>query len=57
VPCDEKPAHDVTLTRGFWLGRRSDGGSYRRYAQATAKEMPPEPKLKERALNPGWRER
>ena len=53
---DEKPAREVTLTKGFWLGQTEvTVEAYRRHTQATGKEMPPEPKFKDRALNPGWR--
>jgi len=39
----EKPAHEVTLTRGFWMGQTSvTVGAWKRYAQATGKAMPPE---------------
>jgi formylglycine-generating enzyme required for sulfatase activity len=40
---DEKPAHGVTLTKGFWMGRTAvTVGAFKRYAQATGKPMPPE---------------
>jgi formylglycine-generating enzyme required for sulfatase activity len=38
----EKPAHDVTLTKGFWMRQTPvTVGAYRRYTQATGKAMPP----------------
>jgi len=53
----EKPAHRVTLTRGYWLGQTAvTVGAYKRYAHASGKAMPPEPRFIDRDLNPGWRE-
>jgi formylglycine-generating enzyme required for sulfatase activity len=55
--CDdrEKPAHEVTITKGFWLGQTPiTVGTWKRYAQRASKAMPPEPKFVGRALNPGW---
>jgi len=38
----EKPAHRVTLTRGFWMGQTEvTVEAYRRYASATGTGMPP----------------
>jgi formylglycine-generating enzyme required for sulfatase activity/predicted Ser/Thr protein kinase len=55
---DEKPAHQVTITRGFWIGQTPvTAGAYRRYAAATGRRMPPEAKLVDRPLNPGWANR
>jgi formylglycine-generating enzyme required for sulfatase activity len=52
---DEKPAHRVTITKGFWLGQTSvTVGAWKRYAQQTGKAMPPEPKFLDRQLNAGW---
>jgi len=52
---DEKPAHQVTITRGFWMGRTEvTVDAYKRFAAATGRGMPPEPTLLDRALNPGW---
>jgi serine/threonine-protein kinase len=52
---DEKPPHQVTITKGFWLGQTEvTVGAYKRFAAATGRHMPPEPKLRGRALNPGW---
>ena len=54
---DEKPARDVTLTKGFWLGQTEvTVEAWRRYTQAMGKEMPPEPTWKGRNWNPGWRD-
>jgi len=39
----EKPAHEVTLTKGFWMGQTPvTKGAWKPYAQATGKAMPPE---------------
>jgi formylglycine-generating enzyme required for sulfatase activity len=51
----EKPTHQVTITRGFWIGQTPvTVGAYRRFAGATGRPMPPEPNILGRALNPGW---
>ena len=50
--CDdnEKPPHQVTITRGFWLGQTPvTVGAYKRFAGATEQEMPPAPDF-----NKGW---
>ena len=52
---DEKPPHHVTITKGFWLGQTEvTVGAYKRFAAATGRQMPPEPDLNGRPLNPGW---
>jgi formylglycine-generating enzyme required for sulfatase activity len=52
---EEKPAHQVTITKGFWLGQTPvTAGAYKRFASETGRAMPPEPKLGNNALNPGW---
>jgi sulfatase modifying factor 1 len=39
----EKPAHAVTISKGFWMGQTAvTVGAYKRYSQATGKPMPPE---------------
>src|SRR5208282_5564894 len=51
----EKPPHQVTITKGFWLGQTEvTVGAYKRFAGATGRQMPPEPNLMGRPLNPGW---
>jgi serine/threonine-protein kinase len=51
----EKPAHQVTITRGFWIGVTPvTVGEYKLFAGAMGHQMPPEPGLSGRALNPGW---
>jgi serine/threonine-protein kinase len=51
----EKPPHQVTLTKGFWLGQTEvTVGAYKRFTAATGRQMPPEPSYGGRPLNPGW---
>jgi formylglycine-generating enzyme required for sulfatase activity len=48
---DEKPAHEVEITKGFWLGQTAvTVAAWKR----SGKTMPPEPKLLDRALNANW---
>jgi formylglycine-generating enzyme len=52
---NEKPAHRVTISKGFWMGQTPvTAGAYKRFASETGRAMPPEPKLGNNALNPGW---
>ena len=54
--CDEseKPAHQVTLTKGFWMGQTEvTVGAYKRFARETGRGMPPEPVFG-KAFNSGW---
>jgi serine/threonine protein kinase/formylglycine-generating enzyme required for sulfatase activity len=47
---DEKPAHQVAITRGFWLGQTVvTVGAYKRFAGSTGAQMPPPPDF-----NAGW---
>ena len=47
---DEKPAHQVTITRGFWIGQTPVAvGAYKRFARATGRQMPDAP-----SFNNGW---
>jgi formylglycine-generating enzyme required for sulfatase activity len=47
---DEKPAHQVTITRGFWMGQTAvTVGAYKRFAAATGRQMPGAPDF-----NSGW---
>lgn len=47
---DEKPAHRVTITKGFWLGQTEvTVGAYKRFANGTGRGMPPAPDF-----NPSW---
>jgi formylglycine-generating enzyme required for sulfatase activity len=48
---DEKPPHQVTVTKGFWMGQTEvTVGAYKRFAGATGRQMPPEPGH----FNAGW---
>lgn len=41
---EEKPAHQVTITRGFWIGQTPvTVGAYKRFAGSTGRQMPPTP--------------
>jgi serine/threonine-protein kinase len=52
---EEKPAHQVKVTEGFWMGQTEvTVGAYKRFAAATARQMPPEPYSSWRPFNPGW---
>jgi formylglycine-generating enzyme required for sulfatase activity len=47
---DEKPAHQVAITEGFWIGQTPvTVGAYKRFAGATGRQMPPTP-----SFNNGW---
>ena len=55
---NERPAHRVRLTKGFWLGQTEvTVEAWSRFAKATVREMPPEPNEGSLHLNPGWAER
>jgi len=46
----EKPAHQVTITKGFWMGQTPvTVNAYKRFAGATGRQMPVVPKF-----NTGW---
>lgn len=46
----EKPPHQVTITKGFWLGQTAVTVlAYRRFARTTGRAMPDAPKF-----NPNW---
>lgn len=52
---DEKPAHTVEISKGFWLGQTEvTVAGFKRFSAATEKPMPGEPGLGQRRLNPGW---
>jgi formylglycine-generating enzyme required for sulfatase activity len=52
---DEKPSHEVRITRGYWMGQTEvTVGAYKRFAAAKGKPMPVEPTFMGRGLNPGW---
>jgi len=47
---DEKPAHRVTISKGFWMGQTEvTAEAYKRFAAATGRKMPPAP-----SFNAGW---
>ncbi len=47
---DEKPSHQVTITKGFWLGQTEvTVGAYKRFAGAAGRQMPAAP-----SFNSGW---
>ena len=53
---DEKPAHKVTITRGFWMGQTEvTVGAYKRFAKTAGRDMPREPDWFGDLLNPGWK--
>jgi len=48
---DEKPAHKVTISKGFWLGQTPvTVAAYKRFVGETSGKMPPGP-----ILNKGWK--
>lgn len=52
---EEKPAHDVTISKGFWIGQLEvPVAAYRRFVASKKRPMPPEPTFGSRSLNPGW---
>jgi formylglycine-generating enzyme required for sulfatase activity len=52
---DERPAHSVTVSKGFWMGQTEvTTGAWKRYVRDTGKVMPPESKFGDGGLNPGW---
>jgi sulfatase modifying factor 1 len=41
---NEKPSHQVSLSKGFWMGQTEvTVGAYKRFAAATSRQMPPAP--------------
>jgi sulfatase modifying factor 1 len=49
---EEKPAHPVTISKGFWMGQTEvTVGAYKRYAQAAGRQMPPA-----HPRNAGWKD-
>jgi formylglycine-generating enzyme required for sulfatase activity len=49
---EEKPAHEVTITKGFWMGQTPvTVGAYKRFADATGRRMPPTFKVKNGQTN------
>lgn len=53
---DEKPAHQVKISKGFWMGQTEvPVSAYKRFVRAAGKTMPAEPALLGRPLNAGWK--
>jgi formylglycine-generating enzyme len=51
----ERPSHQVTITKGFWLGQTEvTVAAYKRFVAATGKQMPTEPNNSGAPLNAGW---
>lgn len=51
----EKPPHPISISDGFWLGQTEvTVGAFKRFVQALGGQMPPEPQIDGRPLNPGW---
>ena len=49
---DEEPAHQVTISKGFWMGQTEvTVGAYKRFAAATGKTMPSAPSFNSRWSN------
>lgn len=52
---DEKPAHDVHITKGFWMGQTPvTVAAYKKYVHSTGGSLPDEPVYRDRKLNPNW---
>ena len=52
---EEKPRHQVTITKGFWLGQTEvTVGAYKGFTMATGQQMPPNNNLNGGPLNAGW---
>ena len=51
----EKPAHDVRISKGFWMGQTDVTVEvYKKYIRSTGKSMPDEPVAYDKKLNPNW---
>jgi formylglycine-generating enzyme required for sulfatase activity len=51
---DEKPSHQVTISKGFWIGQTEvTVGAYKRFAAATGRQMPHAPNFNRRWANDG----
>jgi serine/threonine protein kinase len=52
---DEKPAHGVTISSGFWISQtETTVKAYQQFARASGRPMPSEPEFSGRFLNGGW---
>ena len=46
---EESPSHQVTITKGFWLGQTEvTVGAYKRFAESSGREMPDAPDFNDR---------
>ena len=53
---NEKPLHEVTITKGFYLGQtETTVDAYKRFVAAIGAGMPAEPYWNSRPLNQGWK--
>ena len=53
---NEKPTHEVTVSKGFYLSQtETTVGAYRRFVAATGTRLPTEPFWNFHSLNPGWK--
>ena len=54
-PPNERPAHNVTLTHGFWIGATEvTTGAFKRFAKSTDRAMPADA-MQGYTVNPGWK--
>jgi eukaryotic-like serine/threonine-protein kinase len=52
---DENPSHQVTITKGFWLGQTEvTAGAYKRFAGSSGRQMPAGPNFNDGWSNSGW---
>jgi formylglycine-generating enzyme required for sulfatase activity len=52
---EEKPAHEVSLSNGFWIGQTEvTVGAYHKFTAATHRQMPPEAHFGAKVLNARW---
>ena len=52
---NEKPAHDVLISKGFWMGQSHvTVEAYKKYVRSTGKAMPDEPVVLGKKLNLNW---
>lgn len=52
---DEKPSHQVTISKGFWMGQTEvTVGAYKRFAKSSGRPMPAAPKRKDPVGDAGF---
>jgi formylglycine-generating enzyme required for sulfatase activity len=52
---DEKPAHEVTITKGFWIGQTEvTVAAYKRFSNETGHDFPTSPDFNSRWRNDNW---